>query len=197
MRPARKLKKVGVSEMLSLDIVNTMAFDGVGPSNTCAKISKEIGKLHVDYSIYCTRYRINDNIKIISPYNNVGKYLSYKYTRDFLEKKILQILIKNKKTDYVYIWPSCSLKAFRELRKNYKNVILETINFYTEEEKMIIDSEMDRDNFHYTHYVTKDKIEAQKEMLESSDLIFSSNSEALNSYLKYGYRKDKFKKTMF
>jgi len=175
-------------------VANPMAYDGFGPSNTCLNICSSAAQIGYNTEIFAARSRIKtpQDCSIHSPYSNIGRFLPYRYFNSFLrqasERVILNTIPEN---SIVYAWPSLSQHVFSILKSRNCKIALEVINFHTLSEKKIIEDEMRNEGISYKHYVTPEKIAAQKMFLSQADVIFISSEQAKQSLINNGCNADK------
>ena len=183
-----------------LYVLQPMAFDGVGPSQTCMNICKELSLLGVRVHLYGTRRRLPKPnwCNMHTPFWNIGSVLPYKFVAKFLtassERKMLADIPNG---SIVHVWPSLRSDIAAELKRRGCFIAVDIINIVTIYEKEIIEGEMGRENFYYDHYVTNEKIENQKELLGLGDLFFASNQFSEDALVKYGVDKRRVVSTCY
>ncbi len=186
---SRRGAVAGATPPLAIHVLQPMAFDGIGPSQTCLWLCEAAGRLGADVHAYGTRRRTERprHSQLYLPFGNIGLALPYQPSADFLQSRIERRILEEVPAGAIlHVWPSLTLPTFRELKRRGCFVAVEMINLHTRTEKRIIEDEMARENFHYRHYVTDDKIETQRQMLAAADLIFASNPQTEQSLAEQG-----------
>lgn len=179
---------------MEIYIVNSMSFDGFGPSQTCINIAEEMSRAGHKVYIFGARKRIkvNPKIKFICPFKNIGKNIPFRFTGKFLNSCMHNIIIdKVPEGSLVYAWPSVGHRTLQKLKEKKCKIFRETINIHTLSEKKIIETEMQSEEFFYDHYVTETKISNQIKSQALSDLNFVSNEHAWKSVLDSGVPEEK------
>lgn len=187
-RPART-EVIRDQRQPDLHVLQPIAFDGIGPSQTCMNLCEAVGRTGAIVSAYGTRRRAlaPQHFKLHLPFRNIGRRLPYRRSADLLRKQIEARMLEDIPPGAaVHVWPSLSLPTFFELKRRSCFIALELINILTVAEKRIIEDEMAREDFHYPHYVTDEKIRTQVRMLAGADLIFASNQNVQRTLLDYG-----------
>lgn len=179
----------GQGDRLRVHVLQPIAFDGIGPSQTCINICEAAAELGAGVHAYGARRRIGKplNFMLHTPYRNIGSVLPWRRAAPLLQSRIeKQILADVPSGSLVYAWPSLGIDTFRELKRRGCSIALEMINILTIAEKRIIEQEMDSEGFHYAHYVSDQKIRNQIQMLAMADIVFTSNPNSADSLLEFG-----------
>lgn len=179
---------------MKIYVLNAMAFDGVGPSQTCMEISEEMARAGHEVVVFGTRRTTNlsSRLDFRAPIFNALSGVPYRISR-----KVLSYLAHNKmarqvpKNSIVYAWPSVDFRILENFKRLNCKIFLETINIHTLREKKILEEEMVVEGFQYTHYVTEEKIINQIKAQAAADCIFASNEAARASIVEAGIPKNK------
>ena len=174
---------------MKIHVLNAMPIDGIGPSQTCLNICTAMAEHGAELTWFGTRMKAPTprNVTMALPFSNLAARVPYRLSGSFLAAQ-MATRVRRAIPDgaLVYVWPNTPLEMVEQLKARGCKIAYEMINITTRAEKRIIEAEMDRENFHYAHYVTDDKIAAQDRLFALADLIFCSNVNAEASLREAG-----------
>jgi glycosyltransferase involved in cell wall biosynthesis len=185
---------------IAIHVLQPSAFDGLGPSQTCLNIGEAAGRSGAKVTIFGVRRRVPKprNCDLRTPIWNVGSVLPYRRSAAFLSRFADAHILGNVPAGSVtHVWGSLPVQTFRQIKRRNCLVAFEMINIATPSERRIIEHEMDREGFHYDHYVTDEKIAKQAEILDGADLVFASNQFAVDSLLELGLPRHRIVSTRY
>lgn len=88
--------------------------------------------------------------------------------------------------EIAYLWPSCPISVFRELKRRGNRIVTERINCHTAVAKRILDDAYARLGRPPAHGITDAMIATEREELALSDHIFSPSPQVTRSLLAEG-----------
>jgi glycosyltransferase involved in cell wall biosynthesis len=99
--------------------------------------------------------------------------------------------------DIAYLWPSCPISVFRELKRRGNRIVTERINCHTAVAKEILDDAYARLGHAPAHGITDAMIAAEREELALADQVFSPSPQVTRSLLAQGVDMGKVLETSY
>lgn len=173
----------------ALVVINPMAFDGRGPSETCARIAKEWAQGSISPRIFAARCRRRpDGLDVRHPGRAGLSWLPYRYSERFLTSAAEWLSISHIEEGQIcWVWPSASTELRQQLKDRGATMYYEMINAHTALDRRILDAEYAAEGICEPHHLSDDRlIEKQRRDLALSDVIFASNATARASMTEDG-----------
>jgi glycosyltransferase involved in cell wall biosynthesis len=102
-----------------------------------------------------------------------------------------------KEGEIAYLWPSCPISVFRELKRRGNHIVTERINCHTAVAKEILDDAYARLGRPPAHGITDAMIATEREELALADHIFSPSPQVTRSLLAQGVDAHKVLETSY
>jgi glycosyltransferase involved in cell wall biosynthesis len=102
-----------------------------------------------------------------------------------------------KPCEIVYLWPSCPISVFRELKRRGNRIVTERINCHTAVAKQILDDAYARLGRPPAHGITEAMIATEREELALADHIFSPSPMVTAALLAQGVERQKVLETSY
>lgn len=159
----------------TLRVLAPMAVDGVGPSNTCARLTSGMADAGGTLDVMFNRVRGETyNAPMRSLLRGPLAYLPYRKvsasTSKLLETWFLRRLEND---DIAWLWPSVSLATHEEVARRGNPIILEGINSRMGQAKEILDAAYDAFGAPAGHGITQARIVEEDAKIALADTIFA------------------------
>ncbi|MGR3540513.1 MAG: glycosyltransferase family 4 protein [Hasllibacter sp.] len=151
-----------------------MAFDGIGPAHTCARLFEGLSRAGLRSELYVGRLREAVSAGPVRtglprplgglPYRHVGGL-----ARRRIERAYLRSLSEG---DVAYLWPAASLALHRRLARRGIPIVQEAINTRMARAKAVLDQAYDELGMPPRHGITAGRIAEEEEKYALSDAIF-------------------------
>jgi glycosyltransferase involved in cell wall biosynthesis len=99
--------------------------------------------------------------------------------------------------DIAYLWPSCPISVFRDLKRRGNHIVTERINCHTAVAKQILDDAYARLGRPPAHGITDAMIATEREELALADHVFSPSPQVTRSLLEQGVDAHKVLETSY
>ena len=99
--------------------------------------------------------------------------------------------------EIAYLWPSCPISVFRQLKRRGNRIVTERINCHTALAKEILDDAYARLGRPPAHGITDAMIATEREELALADHIFSPSPQVTRSLLAQGVERQKVLETSY
>ncbi|MEG5035224.1 glycosyltransferase family 4 protein [Microcoleus sp. AT3-D2] len=93
--------------------------------------------------------------------------------------------------DLAYLWPGISLDFVKRVNKQSKPIVLEGVNSYQGEAKIILDDAYSRLGLEPQHSITPENIQDEKEKLKLIDFLFCPSPIVAKSFQEVGVPEEK------
>lgn len=181
-------------------VLNPMAFDGKGPSQTCVNIAEAAGAAGDQVHVLGTRRRLGalNAVSFTAPFGNVGRVLPYKKVEPMLMRGF-DSMARRMVPDgaVVYAWPAVRGSLLHELKDRGCAIAMEFINPHTRYDKALLDTEWAAEKLDYPHFVSDAVIANQEQSLQAVDLCFAPNQFVTESLLQNGVPRSQIVETRY
>ena len=154
-----------------------MAFDGVGPSQTCRNLMRGAHAAGHEVLVHANRRRRGDAsvpMRLTLPGTFSG--LPYKWISARASRRTEARFLKEvREGDVAYLWPAASLEAHRVLHRRGVPVVLEGINTRMASAKRILDAAYEAFGIPPAHAITEARIAEEEEKYRHASAIFAPN----------------------